>query len=158
MGKGHEAVRKNISYAAAAALLIMAVVFLYTRPHKLSGTLDAFIYENGEISGETIVTFDGKLKRELFSSCEQSYVGSFEVACLEKSCREGAEAEISWSEGNYQFMSWFYKGSFYFSSDFLGIEKIEADEQMKDIRLYLSDGRLIHASALTESISTNSGV
>ena len=155
MDKRHKSMRKNISYAAAAAaLLIMAVVFLYTRPHKLSGTLDAFIYENGEISGETSVTFDGKLKRELFSSCEQSYVGSFKIDCLEKSCREGAEAEISWCEGNHQFMSWFYKGSFYFASDFLGVEKIEADEQMRDIRLYLSDGRIIHA----ENISTNSGV
>lgn len=159
MDKRHKSMRKNISYAAAAAaLLIMAVVFLYTRPHKLSGTLDAFIYENGEISGETSVTFDGKLKRELFSSCEQSYVGSFKIDCLEKSCREGAEAEISWCSHDCQLMNWYYMGDFYTSESFLDISKIEIDEQMKDIRVFLSDGRLIHASALTENISTNSGV
>ena len=152
--------KKRIIIASALVVLLSSAFMLRQLwPLPVEQTLPACVYENGNVIEYTSVTVSGTIKKRLLSSEQtQTYVGILEIACLEKSCREGAEAKIVWYSHDCQLMNWYYMGDFYTSESFLDISKIEIDEQMKDIRVFLSDGRLIHASALTENISTNSGV
>lgn len=152
--------RKRIIIASAAVLLLSAALMLWQLlPRPVERTLTAYIYENGEVSGSTSVAMSGTVKKSLLSTERtQTYVGTFEIGCLEKSCREGVQAKIIWHSEDSQLMSLYYMGGFYTSDSFLNISRIKIDEQMKDICIFLSDGRLIHASVLTENISTNSGV
>lgn len=160
MAKGVWSLKKRIVTASAVVLLLSAAFMLWQLwPRPVERTLTAYIYDGGEVSGSTSVSMSGTLKRSpLSAERTQTYVGTFEIDCLEKSCREGVQAKISWYSGGYQLVNWFYMGDFHTSDDFLGISGVEIDEQMKDIRILLPDGRLIHASGLTENISTKQGV
>lgn len=152
--------KKRIVTASAAVLLLSAAFMLWQLwPRPVERTLTAYIYDSGEVIGSTSVAMSGTLKKSLLSTERtQTYVGTFEIGCLEKSCREGVQAKISWCSGGYQLVVWSYMGDFHTSDDFPGISGVEIDEKMKDIRIFLPDGRFIHASGLTETISTNSGV
>ena len=153
--------KKNLFAAGALLLLTLSLVFWRTAPTRVERTLDACIYRDGEVTGETTIHIDGEICNGLFPS-EQTYTGEFQIDCLEKTCREGALANIAWSgEGSgadARSISFSLTGKPFSASDTADIEEISADRQLKDIRISLSDGTLIWGSQLTSTISMNSGV
>lgn len=154
--------KKKTSIAVGALfLLALALVFWRTAPTRVERTLNACIYQDGEVTGETTIRIDGEICNGLFPS-EQTYAGEFQIDCLEKTCREGALANIAWYRKGYradfQSISFSLKGDFFPASDVVDIEEISADRQLKDVRISLSDGTVIWGSQLTSTISMNSGV
>ncbi|MCM1149788.1 MAG: hypothetical protein NC319_06855 [Butyricicoccus sp.] len=150
--------KKKVSIAAGLLLLLaLALVFWQAAPTRVERTLDACIYRDGEVVGETAIRIDGETGSRLLSS-GQTYTGEFQIGCLEKTCREGASASIDWRGADAQSVSFSLGDELYSGSDFADIEEIRADRQLKDIRVTLSDGTVIWGSQLTSTFSTNSGV
>jgi len=148
--------RRIITAAVLVALLAGTFALWQTRPVSVDRSLTAYIYRDGEATGETVITISGKTKKSLWSS-EQTYVGSFAIDCLEKSCRDNVQAKLTWYEG-ICIMGWSLAGDFYTAEDFLGIDEISADPQMSEITISFSDGTVISTSEPTSTISMNSGV
>lgn len=153
--------KKAFIAVGALFLLALALVLWRTAPTRVERTLNACIYQDGEAVGETAIHIDGEIGKRLFSA-EQTYAGEFQIDCLEKTCREGALARIAWYGKGYsedaQSISFSFMGDFFPASDFVDIDKISADRQLKDVRISLSDGTVIWGSQLTSTISMNQGV
>lgn len=117
-------------------ILDRAGVFL--RP--VSQTMTAVVYSpNGELTGETTVTIDGK--RKIVG--EQSFVGRFAIEAVEATCRENVTAQIQWDtmgvEG-WQDVQYYRPGEFCS----LGVERmLYITENMQSFGLKLEDGTII---------------
>lgn len=117
-------------------ILDRAGVFL--RP--VSQTMTAVVYSpDGELTGETTVTIDGK--RKIVG--EQSFVGRFAIEAVEATCRENVTAQIQWDtmgvEG-WQDVQYYRPGEFCS----LGVERmLYITENMQSFGLKLEDGTII---------------
>lgn len=117
-------------------ILDRAGVFL--RP--VSQTVTAVVYSpDGELTGETTVTIDGK--RKIVG--EQSFVGRFAIEAVEATCRENVTAQIQWDamgvEG-WQDVQYYQPGEFCS----LGVERmLYITENMQSFGLNLEDGTII---------------
>ena len=117
-------------------ILDRAGVFL--RP--VSQTVTAVVYSpDGELTGETTVTIDGK--RKIVG--EQSFVGRFAIEAVEATCQENVTAQIQWDtmgvEG-WQDVQYYRPGEFCS----LGVERmLYITENMQSFGLKLEDGTII---------------
>ena len=110
-------------------------------------TISVNVYSDHTGSYETSEIFiSGNLKKSLLTSTS-SFVGTFAIASYEKSCREGVEAKISWSD-DFQRISFFYAGHF---STF-DIKTIQIDAQMESIMIVFNDGTIIATPDYSGSI------
>lgn len=117
-------------------ILDRAGVFLW----PVSQTVTAVVYSpDGELTGETTVTIDGK--RKIVG--EQSFVGRFAIEAVEATCRENVTAQIQWDamgvEG-WQDVQYYQPGEFCS----LGVERmLYITENMQSFGLNLEDGTII---------------
>ena len=113
-------------------ILDRAGVFL--RP--VSQTVTAVVYSpDGELTGETTVTIDGK--RKILG--EKSFVGRFAIEAVEATCRENITAQIMGVEG-WQDVQYYRPGEFCS----LGVERmLYITENMQSFGLKLEDGTII---------------
>lgn len=117
-------------------ILDRAGVFL--RP--VSQTVTAVVYSpDGELTGETTVTIDGK--RKIVG--EQSFVGRFAIEAVEATCRENVTAQIQWDTmgvDGWQDVQYYRPGEFCS----LGVERmLYITENMQSFGLKLEDGTII---------------
>lgn len=123
--------------------LLLGALFVYTSSSQktVEKTVEAGIYIDGKLDGETSIKIIGKRKNKL-GSVESQYVGTFAIGCYEKSCRDGVEAKIKWVDDETQHIS-FYDGG---SISFLDIKDIEIDKQMDEIVIAFEDGSIVATS------------
>lgn len=134
---------KNLVIIAIIILcsICLAIVVFLQRPISITKEVTAKIYTNGVAASETTIFIDGTVREKLCSE-EANYVGLFQIASYERSCRKGTEAEVKWLDSELQLLRFFQGGS----STFLDIKKIVIDKQMEEIAVAFSDGTIIATS------------
>lgn len=134
--------RKSVVIVGLALILIGTILGYVRFSQKVvEKTVEAGIYIDGKLVGETSIKIIGKRKNKL-GSVESQYVGTFAIGSYEKSCRDGVEAKIKWVDDETQHIS-FYDGR---SISFFDIKDIKIDKQMDEIMITFEDGSIVATS------------
>lgn len=134
--------RKSVIIVGLVVILIGTILGYARFSQKMvEKTVEAGIYIDGKLDGETSIKIIGKRKNKLGSVTSQ-YVGTFAIGCYEKSCRDGVEAKIKWVDDETQHIS-FYDGG---SISFFDIKDIKIDKQMDEIVIAFEDGSVVATS------------
>ena len=121
------------------AAVLCAIVLLGIRGTRktIGKTVPAKVCEdNSTTYAPSSITISGTLKKAWSST---SFVGTFAMESYEPSCRDGAEAKISWVDNEYPILTFFYAGDF----SPLDVESIDIDKDMDRMMVTLNDGTII---------------
>ena len=116
--------------------VLCAIVLLGIRGTRktIGKTVPAKVCEdNSTTYAPSSITISGTLKKAWSST---SFVGTFAMESYEPSCRDGAEAKISWVDNEYPILTFFYAGDF----SPLDVESIDIDKDMDRMMVTLNDG------------------
>lgn len=125
----------------SVCVVIIAAAAIYTHPVSIEKRVNATVYVDGSAESQTEIYIKGQIANEIRTK-ETSYVGLFQIASYERSCREGTKARIVWVDGELQYIT-FSQGA---SSSFLDVKKIMLDKQMNEIAVAFSDGTIVATS------------
>ncbi|MGE4276512.1 MAG: helix-turn-helix domain-containing protein [Lawsonibacter sp.] len=142
--------KKDLGRRAASVLLAVFVMGFFVLMLDYSGVflktvsmeIPVGVYVNGDFIEETSVSIHGKLR----TFGHLSFVGQFAVAYVERTCRDGVTARISWGDGveGYETIRYFAYGG---SWD-CGIESfLYSSEDMTRFALKLENGTVIATDA-----------
>ena len=119
----------------AASMLLLGRVGTAKRMEKI---VNVTVLTNDSTPAiPSTITIDGTLKRTYLPSAS-SFEGTFAVEYIERTCRTGSKALISWSNGQPSFAI-MDSGTF----SLVPVNSIEIDGKMENIRIVFSDGTVI---------------
>ena len=119
--------------------ILCAIVLLGIRGTRktIDKTVPAKVCEDNRTTyTPSSITISGTLKNAWSST---SFVGTFAMESYEPSCRDGAEAKITWVDNEYPILTFFYAGDF----SPLDVESIDIDKDMDRMMVTLNDGTII---------------
>ena len=126
--------RKTALILLAAVLCAIVLLGIRGTRKTIGKTVPAKVCEdNSTTYAPSSITISGTLKKAWSST---SFVGTFAMESYEPSCRDGAEAKISWVDNEYPILTFFYAGDF----SQLDVESIDIDKDMDRMMVTLNDG------------------
>lgn len=125
----------------SVCVVTIAATAIYTHPVNIEKRVNATVYVDGSAESQTEIYIKGQIANEIRIK-EASYIGLFQIASYEPSCREGTEARIVWVDSGCQYMM-YHLGA---NSSFLDVKKIMIDKQMNEIAVAFSDGTIVATS------------
>lgn len=123
--------------------VIIVIVIKYPIKEDISKKIDANIFYDDRVVGETTIEIDGIIVHKLFSD-SQAYSGQFNIKYYDEVCREGVQARIGWEEGKR--LSWLRYNYAASRMDVNLNEYIFIDKDMNEIAIGLVDGKIIATS------------
>ena len=140
--------KKKVSMVLSILIAVLVVVWIIaTIPFakNIDQEIDAVVYKDGAVIGETAVYMNGKKTRYLFRA--DSFVGEFRVYYAEKTDVDDLQTKIQWQkDSSIQRISHFYKGNFT-TSDERGIEcNMMISDDMKDFAVMTTNQEIIATS------------
>ena len=129
--------RKPALILLAAVLCTIILLGIRGTRKTIDKAVPARVYEdNSTTYTPSSITISGTLRKTWSST---SFVGTFAMESYEPSCRDGAEAKISWVDNEYPILTFFYAGD----SSPLDVKSIDIDKDMDRMMITLTDGTII---------------
>lgn len=113
---------------------------------NINQQINANIYENGVVVGQTILVINGEKSNYLFRK-KEGFVGEFLIPYAEKTDRSDLQTYIKWNgEDNTQRISYFYKGSIKLPEDMGLVPYLLINDSMTKFAIMLTDHTVIATS------------
>ena len=129
-------------------IAVLAALWIIDRipfSQKIDQTINADIYKDGAVIGETSVYMNGSKTRYIFR--EDSFVGEFRISSVEQTKVDDLQTVIRWRKDvNFQRISHFYKGDFSPSDEREIAYHMLISKNMKDFAILTTEQEIIATS------------
>ena len=137
--------KAKIIIGIIAVLAALWIIDKIPFSQKIDQTINADIYKDGAVIGETSVYMNGSKTRYIFR--EDSFAGEFRISSVKQTNIDDLQTEIRWRKDvNFQRISHFYKGDIS-PSDERGIAyHMLISKDMKDFAILTTEQEIIATS------------
>ena len=131
-------IKRVLVIVMAVFILLLAWLRTYGIKRTIDKTIVADVYVDSDFHADATsnITISGNLIKTLFST---EYIGIFAIDYYERSCRDGVEAKIEWSNDGYQDIQFYSAGDL----SHFNIQRIDIDKEMHSMMIVLNDGTII---------------